>query len=212
MSKFVYLIRHGQTPVNNRAVLHQTADDAELTDVGKNQIATTAEWLSTRQAQIKTVYCSTERRAEQSAELLAEKLGTITTQPKKELRERNWGDWSGKTWAEVENVLEDFSLEDRYNFVPPNGESWAQFTDRLQKIWWQLVTTAGSDEDLVMVTHGGVIRALVPELLGLPLETSFMIQPTNGEVMTFELIADSAHPSTRPQIVERTDLNFIPAH
>lgn len=47
------------------------------------------------------------------------------------MEERNWGIYSGKPWKAVKEILDKFSLVERYNFVPENGESWKQCEGRL---------------------------------------------------------------------------------
>jgi broad specificity phosphatase PhoE len=41
---------------------------------------------------------------------------------------------------------------------------------------------------LVIITHGGVIRALMPYLLGVPKEESFKYDPPNASITIFEII------------------------
>jgi broad specificity phosphatase PhoE len=181
MSELI-LIRHGETGKNAEGVLHGVGDAEKLTEKGVAQINQTAEKL-TEFSPVK-VYTSDEPRAIQSGELLASKLG-IASEPVQGLHERNWGEFSGKPWAEVQKILGPMSLEERYAYVPPGGESWQQFEARLIGAVSALME-AHKDETIAVVSHGGSIRALMPYLLGVPKEESFKYDPDNASLTVFK--------------------------
>ncbi|OGM13034.1 hypothetical protein A3A76_01910 [Candidatus Woesebacteria bacterium RIFCSPLOWO2_01_FULL_39_23] len=105
------------------------------------------------------------------------------------MQERNWGDFSEKTWPEIQKVLDKMTLNDRYNFLPPNGESWKEFDTRLKTKLNNLLGR-NSGKTIVVVTHGGAIRALIPHLLGVPKEESFKYDGAN---FTKVSINDNSH-------------------
>ncbi len=49
------------------------------------------------------------------------------------MQERNWGVFTGKPWGEVKKILDPMSIEERYDYTPPQGESWRVFEGRLIK-------------------------------------------------------------------------------
>jgi broad specificity phosphatase PhoE len=63
-----------------------------------------------------------------------------------------------------------------YLFLPPQGESRQQFETRLINSLTTLIRQ-NSKDNLVIITHGGAIRALMPYLLGVPKEESFKYDP-----------------------------------
>lgn len=83
-----------------------------------------------------------------------------------ELREMNFGTWEGKTYE----ILKEDSrycrwLSDPVHHSPPNGESFQQFTQRVQSGWRKI-----TDEILTkqirrcaIMTHGGVVRYLLSQ-------------------------------------------------
>ena len=74
-----------------------------------------------------------------------------------ELMELTFGDWEGLTWPEVEarDPAGARAREaDKWNFVPPNGESYAQLAERLKR-WLD-----SQSQDRFIASHGGVARAL----------------------------------------------------
>lgn len=183
MKKLLVLVRHGETDTNKRGKLHSVNDEQELNSVGQNQVTKTAARLV--EYKPLTVFSSTELRAVQSAKIISQATGTMA-HTASGLEERNWGDYSGKSWPEIQVVLDKLTLDERYDFVPPNGESWREFDSRLQETLTKLLTTC-TTPTLVVVTHGGAIRALMPFLLGVAKEESFKHDPANASVTIFTL-------------------------
>jgi len=175
------LIRHGETVKNITSILH-TADDPEVLDaVGRQQITAAAQKLSILSPDI--IYSSEEKRAVESAEILSRILHipyeTITG-----LQERSWGIYSGKPWPEVKALLDTMNIEERYNYIPSGGESWKTFATRLISAVTGLVKSH-PDKTVIVVTHGGAIRALMPFLLNVPREESFKYDPANASYTIF---------------------------
>lgn len=181
MTKLI-LIRHGETAKNVESKLHDYDDPEVLNDNGRKQIKKAANRLKEFSPVI--IYSSKEERAVQSAEILAKELD-ISSESVEGMQERNWGIFSGKPWLEVQAVLDPMTLDERYNYVPPQGESWKQFEERLINAVEQ-VLKGNKDESIIMVTHGGAIRALMPHLLNVPKEESFKYDPANASITVFE--------------------------
>lgn len=90
-------------------------------------------------------------------------------------QEIDYGDWDGmlaSEWREV--AAEQFRAfrKDLSALVPPNGEAYLDFKDRVLNAWQQLGEFEDGDHILV-VTHGGVLRVVLPTVLGMPLNRSF---------------------------------------
>lgn len=85
------------------------------------------------------------------------------------LREYDFGDWDGcaldALWAHHGDALAAF-LGDPDSLTPPGGESAAAFRARVRAAWQDLLAGAGGKRVLV-VGHGGVLRQLVADALGL---------------------------------------------
>ncbi|MEH7382843.1 histidine phosphatase family protein [Bacillus sp. JJ1533] len=81
-----------------------------------------------------------------------------------ELREINFGTFQGKTYDELKEVKEyQLWMNNLFAYSPPGGESFEQFTKRVEEGWHKLVEKVlqeGSKQAFV-VTHGGVIRYLL---------------------------------------------------
>lgn len=97
------LIRHGLTDTNVSNLTHKTGDEVGLNKTGKDQIIKTASAI--KKYSPNKIYCSPEKRSVQSAKIISKDLG-IDFEIADDLRERNWGDWEGKLWSEIEAVLD----------------------------------------------------------------------------------------------------------
>lgn len=75
------------------------------------------------------------------------------------------------------------AIEDRYKFVPPNGESWEQMEDRLKTAVRLIRSGEGT---AAIVSHGGALRGLMPILKEEPLETSLGYDFKNASVTIFD--------------------------
>ena len=177
----IIFLRHGKTNVNVEGKTHVTGDTSELTDDGISQISKAVSVL--KKNNVKRIYCSPEKRALQSAELASQKLN-VSLEILDSLRERNWGDWEGKPWNEIKEVLDKFDLEERYNFIPPNGESWKQMESRLNEALTKI--TNGEENCVCVVTHMGSLRGLIPILKNQQKEVSLKYDFENGSITIFD--------------------------
>jgi len=90
-------------------------------------------------------------------------------------QEIDYGDWDGMPAAEWRKVAADqfrAFREDITALAPPNGESFIQFRDRVLSAWNRLAEFDHGSH-LLVVTHGGVLRVVLPHVLGMPANRSF---------------------------------------
>ena len=98
------------------------------------------------------------------------------------LREQHLGAWQGRTWeaisaSEPEAVRAYWA--DYVHARPAGGESFGDLAARV-RAWWDVNRPSLEGERLVLVTHVGVIRALLAQLLGLPLDQALRLAPAVG--------------------------------
>lgn len=180
--KKLILIRHGETSKNAKGKLHGSEDSELLTEAGIEQMKKTAQRL--KEFSPGKIYASKKARAVHSGELIAREL-RIPLETVEGMEERNWGEFSGRWWRDVEKLLNRMSLEDRFGYVPPGGESWQQFEMRLTSAVRTLLEQ-NENEAVVIVAHGGAIRAFMPFLLNAPKEESFKYDPDNASLTIFD--------------------------
>jgi alpha-ribazole phosphatase len=82
------------------------------------------------------------------------------------LAEMNFGDWEGRSWDDIPRTEIDAWAADPVRFTPPGGESARALLNRALAFVDDL--TGEGDDDAIVVTHGGVIRALLAHWNQLP--------------------------------------------
>jgi alpha-ribazole phosphatase len=163
----LYLIRHGEIePAAIGKLIGQT--DVALSGRGVEQARRLAENLSSMR--LDAVYSSDLRRACRTAEIIAEH-NQASPQPSAAWREIYMGAWEGRTLSSLNDEApgQVASLfNDPASFGYPGGESFGDFTARVQGALDQLLQTHPSGE-ITLVTHGGVCRAIIGGVLGMPM-------------------------------------------
>lgn len=182
MKTRLILVRHGETHKNVAKVLHGRKDDAPLNEVGKSQAEKASKALVKMGVDI--IYSSTETRARETAEIL-NLLCKVPVICIDDFRERNWGIFEGKSWAEVAALLSKMTISDRYKFKPDCGESWQEVEKRLAGALGKILS-GNEDKTVAVVTHGGTIRTLMPYLLNVPLAESFKYDPKHLSFTIFD--------------------------
>lgn len=168
----VHLIRHGTTEWN-RLRRWQGTKDIPLNERGRQDALTTAYYMKKNFPMIENIYSSDLRRALETAELIGKKYEIIPTQ-NHELRECSVELWSGFTVQEVlEKFPKEFSSwrENPYSSVPLT-ESLSQVQRRAVKAFNNITSKEQSESQIVIVSHGLWIRALICWILGIPLQNN----------------------------------------
>lgn len=157
------LIRHGQTSWN-AAGLWQGHGDPGLTDEGRAQADRLARLLREEADRSWTrVIASDLARAHETAVAVAEQL-SLPVEVDLRLRELDVGEWSGLSRSEiVERDPETLSAFERGEptIRPGGGESRIEIRERTHEFVCELVNEFAG-QGVIVVTHLGVIRALVP--------------------------------------------------
>ncbi len=164
----LYLIRHAESEWNAIGRWQGQADPP-LSDRGMQQAAgLAAGWAHP----IDTIFSSDLERAAQTAHPLAAARG-LDVQHTADLRELDVGSWSGLTRDEIQvrypGALERYFLGEA---AWEGGESHEQHARRVRRFLKSVMESAPRDRDdeplsIAAVTHGGTLRAIVVEALGL---------------------------------------------
>lgn len=107
-------------------------------------------------------------------------------------REMDFGDWEGlsadRIASQDPDALRKF-YDDPAAYTPPNAERYADFTARIEQGWEEaLANHAG--QNLLIVTHAGVIRALFSLLLGIPAAQTWQIDVPHACLTRFSCFHD----------------------
>jgi len=154
----IIAIRHGETTwnVDTRIQGHL---DIPLNETGRRQAERMA--LALADEPISAIYASDLTRAWETAQYLARIQGIEVTR-EEGLRERGFGDFEGKTFAEIEALLPDQSMRWRKRdpeFAPAGGESLIALRSRVVATAERLAA-AHPGELIALVGHGGVMDVL----------------------------------------------------
>ncbi|WP_168186912.1 alpha-ribazole phosphatase [Elizabethkingia sp. JS20170427COW] len=102
-----------------------------------------------------------------------------------ELRELNFGDWEGKLWQDIPES-ESKKWADNYITAPtPHGESTLDMYHRVTAFIDEL--RQQNHDNVVIVTHAGVIRCIMSYLLEIPLKNLFKIKIGHNKVYPLHL-------------------------
>ena len=156
-----YIIRHGKDDETVRGGWSQQP----LTEDGIRQAEALAEKMP--QVRIESIYSSDLCRAMQTAQILANKLHLqVTSLP--QFREVNNGNLAGiKNSLALEQYPGLFWNQLDWEMCYPNGESPKQFYERICTAWAAFSEEIIShNEDIVLVTHGGVIHVILSIIEG----------------------------------------------
>lgn len=105
------------------------------------------------------------------------------------LREMDFGEWEGKTYDQLKH-LDTYRnwLSNPESATPPRGESWRHFQKRIADFLNSLTCFAKEEEDnqLLVVTHGGVIRQIAAMIIPGSSFWDFSADP--GSLLTLKMI------------------------
>ena len=173
-------IRHGETAWNV-ATRIQGQLDISLNEKGFWQAERAGMALASES--IDAIISSDLARAYETA-LAAAKHHGLNVQIDRGLREREFGIFQGKTFAEIETELPDQALAWRKrvpDFAPEGGESLLLFRERVAQCVRALVAQYAG-KHIVIVSHGGVMDVLYREATSLDLQAPRTWQLGNASI------------------------------
>lgn len=198
----VVLVRHGETAFNRDGQGLGRAD-IPLTEVGMAQAEAVARRLS--HEPVGRVVSSPLLRAFVVADRIAQQHG-LEAEPLAALRELDVGRTEGMDFTEMRTKFPEFLAswagDDGWRTRMPGGESIEDLGDRLGPLAAELV--AAESSTTVVVSHNFALRALICQLLGVPLErfrafqldlASVTIVTTRNGRMGVRTVNDTCHLS-----------------
>ncbi len=158
--KTIDILRHGEPEGGN---VFRGRTDHPLTDKGWLQLTD-----ATADEKWDVIITSPLSRCYDFAKTLAEKTDTNLVLAD-DLCEFDFGIWENQNMEKV--FKEDFERlkgmwSDPMHFASPEGESILNFEARVLKAWFGCLSRP--EQKQLIICHGGVIRILLKEVLGLP--------------------------------------------
>lgn len=179
---YIYLIRHGKDDETVRGGW----SSSPLTEEGFSQVSKLADEIEKHKEAfaVKHIFSSDLPRAVQTAEPIAQKLG-LTVAYHSIFREVNNGDLAGMK-NEIANerypglFWNKLAWDEKY----PNGESPKEFYERISHSWHELEKMFSCDENIILITHSGVIHVILSLVEG----NQYSNQGVNRKIGNAEIV------------------------
>jgi len=163
----IYLIRHGKTEANEKR-LYCGSTDLPLSPGGRAE-------LEKLRYDIKNVRFLTSgmKRCNETLQVL---FGDVPFQEDPRFREVDFGSFEMRSYEQLQNDpdYQVWLTGDNEANVPPMGESGSQMKQRVLEAFAQL------REDTCIITHGGVIAAIMASQFPEEHKNRYEWQPGNG--------------------------------
>lgn len=175
----LYFVRHGETKQNKEKCYYGSLD-VPLIDKGIAQAEALGKWLE--DVEFDKVYISEAKRTEKTAAILLKNEHYPLIKDSR-INETDFGIFEGKSYSELQELYPEQWKDWCYNwkeFIPPEGESYIQVYDRVKSFMEDLLKL--NEENVLIVTHGGVIRSIYCYILGGNLDFFWNFSSKNGDI------------------------------
>lgn len=177
------LVRHGETDWNREGRL-QGGQDIPLNALGRLQAAEAAGRLK----ELEPAYAGLDyigspmQRARETMDILRAELALPAGAYRLEdrLRELTFGEWEGFTWRDIRKAEREqahLRERDKWGFVPPGGESYRMLAERVRPV------LEGLERETVIVSHGGVARAVLALVGAVSPRDASMVEIWQGKLL-----------------------------
>lgn len=159
------LLRHGKT-VWNEAGRIQGRKDSPLSTDGARQVQQWGKFLGNYT--IDRILSSDLGRVRETTAIIQQYSQRVPVEFDPALREQSWGEWEGKTFAELERHHgSEFKkqVEAGWNFCPPGGESRLDVLHRALTVVQDTVQRFPGQQ-ILLISHEGIVKSLLYHLAG----------------------------------------------
>lgn len=192
----ITLIRHGQTDANLGKRISDAGETSPLNETGRKQVQDAGKKMKQEGKGFDIILVSPANRTQETAQIVAQELGytgDIITVP--ELIERDAGECSGKTHAEIEAWYKEKTgkeMDGPHHYQVASeyggGESKEIHQVRVRKAIDDIVAKYPGKRVLI-VAHGGTFRAFNIHFFNLSIEEGFGTQSRIGNAEYYDFLA-----------------------
>ncbi|MEU1243061.1 bifunctional RNase H/acid phosphatase [Micromonospora parva] len=159
------LVRHGETPYTEQR-RYSGRGDVPLSERGRAQAGATGARVAELAPSVAAVLSSPLSRCTATAAAIAGALGDVPVRTEDDLIECDFGQWEGRTFAEVREQwpgeMDAWLASPR--IAPPGGESFTHVAERANRVIAGLLT-AYPGETVVVVSHVSPIKLVLRDAL-----------------------------------------------
>jgi len=155
----IYLIRHGQTEWNKEERF-QGQKNSNLTNKGINQAQELGAFFKDNNIKFGKIFCSPLGRTRQTAAYLDLEANIVYD---KRLMEISLGRWEGEKYSAIKDFSEklDYAFwNEPLKFIDESAETYKELCDRLIDFFNDVCETIKSEESILVISHGAVIRTI----------------------------------------------------
>ncbi|NPA66014.1 MAG: histidine phosphatase family protein [Epsilonproteobacteria bacterium] len=174
----IYFVRHSEViePYQGKYNGHI---DIELSIKGKKDAFELEKKLL--HVKFQKVFCSDLLRAKQTLQMMQIDAPVVYT---KALREKSWGRHEGKSFEQI--TQEGIVYKNFLQWIEAlDGEDMHTYMQRVQDYFHQEILTCKA-ENVLVVTHAGVIKTLISIEEQIPLEKAFGISLGYSEYLVYD--------------------------
>ena len=174
----ITLVRHGEV-IEKYHGCYNGHIDIGLSHKGFLQAQEVAQKL--RYEKFDMIYCSDLLRTKQTLQAFRYDINPIFT---KKLREKSWGKHEGKSFEEI--TQEGLEYKNFHQWLDAlDGEDIETFEQNLKKYFFQTILKQKA-QNILIVTHSGVIKTIFKILDNLTLEEAFSIKVAYGSFVVLD--------------------------
>ncbi|OGI18699.1 MAG: hypothetical protein A3B68_03395 [Candidatus Melainabacteria bacterium RIFCSPHIGHO2_02_FULL_34_12] len=192
----IFFVRHGETEANKKHLVFGQWD-IDLNKTGVKQAKDIAIKLHVQDSEpanrrtggsasreIDYIITSPLKRAKQTAQIIAKKLGVKKIITDKNLIEKSEGLWQKKDYWQIRNedpVNYKKWIKDPLRVRPPGGESALDLNKRVKKFQKSILKKYRS-KNIIVVSHSGPIRLFLLNLLGASIDKFWHLKIKCGSI------------------------------
>ncbi len=174
------LVRHAEVEKRYQGC-YNGHNDIGLSDDGHAQAKKLCKKLDVLKFDF--IFCSDTFRAKETIKHYIHEKNVKYT---KELREKSWGRHEGMSFEDI-TAQEDIQYENFLQWISAlDGEDYQLYIKRIEKFFFEFLPSL-EKENILIVTHAGVIRVLLSLIHEIPLEDAFGIQIKHGELINEDI-------------------------
>lgn len=178
-----WLIRHAETDTAGNTITGRLPG-VHLNAKGRRQVELLVAAMAA--APLHSIYTSPLERARETAEPLARtrNLSILTCEAAIEV---DFGDWSGKTWRELDSLPQWRRFNTLRSSTPaPGGELMLDVQARIVREL-ESMRRRHPDQQVALVSHGDIIRSAVAHYAGIPIDLVERIEISTASITMMTL-------------------------